>query len=150
MKTYQGRESNHIHVIARGLLVQGEHLILCRVKDAKWMFLPGGHVEDGESAKVALLRELNEEMGIMNGEVVDFLGVCENVFNLEEDVLQHEINIVFKVSIPQNTELSNKEDHIEFVKIETKDLANQKFLPESLKSSLVSWLQNGEKFFKEI
>ncbi len=51
---------SHIHLIARGLLLRGDSIILCRVKGAELFFLPGGHIEDGESAKVALLRELCE------------------------------------------------------------------------------------------
>ena len=53
---------SHIHLIARGFLTCGEEIILCQTKDAKWFFLPGGHIEDGESARATLLRELREEI----------------------------------------------------------------------------------------
>lgn len=146
---FQGPKS-HIHLIARGLLVCGEKIILCRVKGAKWFFLPGGHIEDGESARATLLRELQEELGLNNYKITSFIGVCENIFLLEEGVSQHEINIIFRVEIPQEASLSAKEEHIEFVSIPENDLRDYKILPSTLKDGLLEWLRYGKPFLKEI
>jgi len=149
MTILQGPKS-HIHSIARGLLVHGEEIILCRVKDAKWFFLPGGHIEDGESARTALLRELHEEIGSSNYKINSFIGVCENIFSLEKDVLQHEINIIFKVDVPNELKVNTKEDHIEFVSIAKNNLKDYKILPATLKDGLIEWLENEKPFLKEI
>ena len=149
MKKYQSRNSS-IHIIARGLLFQGEKVILCHVKDKDWFFLPGGHVEDGESARMALFRELNEEIGEAEYKITSFLGVCENVFSLGEDAFQHEINIVFKVEIPENFIVSTKEDHIEFKAIKKEELTNYKILPDKLKGGLLDWIISNKPFIKEI
>ena len=149
MKRFQWPKS-HIHSIARGLLVHGEEIILCRIKDAKWFFLPGGHIEDGESARVALLRELHEEIGIGDYKITSFIGVCENIFPVEEDILQHEINIIFEVNVPHGLEVNSKEDHIEFVSIIKKNLKDYKILPATLKDCLIEWLENKKPFLKEI
>ncbi len=146
---FQDPES-HIHLIARGLLMYKEEIILCRVKGSKWFFLPGGHIEDGEPARVALLRELNEEIGTGNYEVASFIGVCENVFPLEEGILQHEINIAFKVNVPDDLEVNTKEGHIEFVSIDKADLKNYNILPAALKDGLIEWFNDAKPFFKEI
>ena len=146
---FQGPKS-HIHSIARGLLVRGEEIILCRVRDAKWFFLPGGHIEDGESARATLLRELHEEIGTNDYKITSFVGVCENVFPLEDGVSQHEINIIFKVDVPREVWVNTKEDHIEFVNVAVSDLKDYKILPATLKDGLLEWLKNGKPFLKEI
>ena len=149
MTRFQGPKS-HIHSIARGLLVRGEEIILCRVKNEKWFFLPGGHIEDGESARATLLRELREEIGTSDYKITSFVGVCENVFPLEDDVSQHEINIIFKVDVPREVWVNTKEDHIEFVNVAVSDLKDYKILPATLKDGLLEWLKNGKPFLKEI
>ena len=144
------RPKSHIHSIARGFLVRGEEIILCRVKGAGWFFLPGGHIEDGESARVTLLRELHEEIGTGNYKVTSFVGVCENIFPLEEGISQHEINIIFKVDVPQEIQLNTKEDHIEYVGVAKKNLRDYKILPAALKDGILEWLENKKPFLKEI
>ena len=146
---FQGPKS-HIHSVVRGLLVHGEEIILCKVKDAKWFFLPGGHIEDGESARAALLRELHEEIGTSDCKITSFVGVCENIFLLEDDVSQHEINIIFKVDVPQEVQINTKKDHIEFVSTAKKNLKDYKILPTALEDGLLEWLENGKPFLKEI
>lgn len=149
MTKYESPKS-HIHLIARGLLARGEEVILCRVKDAKWFFLPGGHIEDGESARTALLRELKEEIGEGDYNVTSFVGACENIFSLDEDTLQHEMNIVFKVEVPREVKIGTKEDHIEFVTVAKKDLKDYKILPATLKEGLLSWIGDEKPFLKEV
>lgn len=149
MSVYQGPKS-HIHNIARGLLIHGEEIVLCRVKDANWFFLPGGHIEDGESARTALLRELHEEIGERDYRINSFIGVCENIFSLGEDILQHEINLIFEVNVPDDFKINSKEDHIEFVSIAKKNLGKYKVLSAPLKAGLLKWLENGEPFLKEL
>jgi len=58
-------ETDHqIETIARGLLIEQGHLLLCRAVRAGYRYLPGGHVEFGERAGVALEREFIEECGL--------------------------------------------------------------------------------------
>lgn len=125
-------------------------MILCRAKGADWFFLPGGHVENGESIKNAISRELHEEIGEGDYAVSSFIGICENIFSLKEDVLQHEMNIIFEVNVPHNYIIISKEDHIEFVNVRKNELEKYKILPIKLKEGLGEWLKNKEVFLKEI
>jgi len=146
---FQHPESN-IHLIARGFLVYGEEIILCKIKNTERFFLPGGHIKDGESARAALLRELHEELGSGDYEISSFIGVCENIFSREDGVFQHEINIIFKVDVPQELQISSKEDHIEFVNIAKENFKDYKILPVAIKEGLLEWLDNNSPFLKEI
>lgn len=144
---FRGPKS-HIHFIARGLLMRKENIILCRVKGADWFFLPGGHIEDGESAKTALLRELKEEIGKGDYNITNFVGAYENVFSLNERVLQHEMNIIFAVNIPKDYKIKTKETHIEFVSTPKNSLKNYKILPPSLRDRIIEWLISNRPFFE--
>jgi ADP-ribose pyrophosphatase YjhB (NUDIX family) len=141
---------SHIHLIVRGLIIQGENIILCHIKGAHYFFLPGGHVENGESVETALLREFNEEMEGSEYEISSFIGACENIFLLKEDIRQHEMNIILKVVVPENIELKSKEDHLEFVSVKKDDFKNQTVFPEKIKEGIIDWFDNGKTFFKEI
>ena len=141
---------SHMHLISRGLLSQGDDFILCHIKGSDWFFLPGGHIENGESAKTALIRELEEEIGFNKYEIESFIGVCENIFLREEDKFQHEINIIFKVKIPEDIDVKSIEDHIEFVKVKKEELKNYKILPNKIKEGIIDWLDSKKSFFKEI
>ena len=57
------------HQVVAAMLVSGGAVLLChRSTDRQWYpdtwDLPGGHIEPGESAERALVRELQEELGI--------------------------------------------------------------------------------------
>lgn len=58
------------HQVVAGLLVQAGTVLLChRSASRRWYpsvwDLPGGHIEHGETAADALVRELSEELGIL-------------------------------------------------------------------------------------
>lgn len=138
----------NIHFISRGLLVQGENIVLCRMVGSKWYFLPGGHIENGENAKEALLRELEEEISSANYRIGDFLGVCENTFELSENVLQQEVNLVFAVEVPHDLSIEAREGHIEFVMIPKSELLDYKILPVGIKEGVIEWLKSAKVFNK--
>ena len=56
---------NNIHALARAIIIDQDQILLCRKLDStlKRYFLPGGHIEVGESAREAVVRELVEESG---------------------------------------------------------------------------------------
>lgn len=49
---------------ARAIIKQDEKILLICVNDAPYYHLPGGHVEVGESSEAAVIREIQEEVGI--------------------------------------------------------------------------------------
>lgn len=84
------------HYRVAGVAVTPTHVLLHHyVKDTHWS-LPGGHVEAGESAAIALRREMQEETGL-TVKVGRLLWVMENFFNDNgKDVNDHhELGLYF-------------------------------------------------------
>ena len=101
-----------IEIIARGVCVQEGKILLCRAKGGATTYLPGGHVEFGETGRQALVREVKEEMGV-DAETGAFLGVVENAF--EQHGKPHaEVNLVYELKVPPATLARACEDWIEF------------------------------------
>lgn len=72
---------NNIHVLSRAMIIDQRHILLCKTLDLPviFYFLPGGHVEHGESVETSLLRELMEETGAQY-KIKRFLGCLEYRF----------------------------------------------------------------------
>ncbi|MHB1395098.1 MAG: NUDIX domain-containing protein [Clostridia bacterium] len=52
------------HMIVRAVIISDYHILLAHQKGADNTFLPGGHIEIGESAVAALKREVREELDL--------------------------------------------------------------------------------------
>lgn len=105
----------HFHIRARALLFSNGQILLAHRKGAANTYLPGGHVDPGESAKTTIVRELDEELGV-KGKVTSFLGVVEHGYEVDR-VFHQELNLIFLVEETQlNWEipLQSKESHLEF------------------------------------
>lgn len=104
------------HFITRAVLLRENNILLAHQKGANNTFLPGGHVEIGESAVSALKREIYEELHL-EAEVLGYLGAVEAGWK-DGEVEHYEINHLFKAKI-KNIEVCNSllsyEDHLEFL-----------------------------------
>lgn len=129
-----------IEVIARGLVEAGGVVLLCRNLAHGHSYLPGGHVEFGEPASVALAREFQEEAGLVV-EVGDLLLAHEHVFR-QQAKMRHELNLVFSVrlegmSTEQLPRVVSCEQEIAFEWRHTSQLGRAKLVPDGM----VMWLE---------
>ena len=125
MKEY---ELAGIETIARGVCVIDGKILLCKAKGGKTTYLPGGHIEFGETGRQALVREIREELGL-DSTIGAFLGVVENSF-LQHGKPHAEINLVYELSLAAG-EARAKEDWIEFEWRPLSDLGD--LLPEAFR-----------------
>ncbi len=125
-----------IETIARGVCVQNGKVLLCKAKGGSSTYLPGGHIEFGETGRQALVREMKEEMGV-NATAGALLGVVENQFR-QQGKPHAEINLVFRLDIPAGTAAEAREDWIEFEWRDLSDLDAANLLPAEMKRFLIA------------
>jgi len=90
-------ELSGIENIARGICIVGGKVLLCRGKGLDSTYLPGGHIEFGETGREALVREMKEETG-RDAKAGAFVNVVENSF-LQKGKRHCEINLVYEMEI---------------------------------------------------
>ena len=93
----------HIETIARGVCVIDGKVLLCYPKDRSYAYLPGGHIEFGETGREALVREMKEETGL-DATAGDLLGVVESQF-VQKGERHCEINLIYEMKIESKSEV---------------------------------------------
>ncbi len=117
-----------IETIARGVCIKEGKLLICRAKGGKTSYLPGGHIEFGETGRAALCREIKEELGL-EAKTGAFLGVVENSF-LQHEKPHAEINLVYELILEDNAlNAVAQEDWIAFVWCPLTELKSARLLP---------------------
>ena len=124
------RVPDSVEILARGVALRGDDVLVCRNVKHGYCFLPGGHVEPGEAASEACAREFMEESG-MAVRVGPLLLVAEARFE-QAGRSRHEINLVFHVepdaaSWPQD--VPSLERKIAFEWVARDQLHAERFLP---------------------
>jgi 8-oxo-dGTP diphosphatase len=129
-----------IELIARGVLRKGQHLLVCRNVEQGYVYLPGGHVEFGESAQRALEREFLEETGLSVEAGACGL-VTESLFEQRGEA-KHEYSLVFHVEHQGSMDLldglKSRESHIAFDWVDLAAVGDLDLRPVSVRAWLVT------------
>lgn len=125
----------HIETIARGVCVKDGKVLLCHPKDRSYAYLPGGHIEFGETGREALVREMKEETGL-DATAGNLLGVVESQF-VQKGERHCEINLIYKMSLvsglSSSSPLSALEDWICFDWADCDKIDSVNLLPLEMK-----------------
>ena len=130
-----------IELIARAVIVADGYLLLVRTKGYSNTYLPGGHVEFGERAEAALVRELKEELGVAVT-LGRFLGAVEHAWD-DTSGAHHELNLVFAAALPGVTTpvpVPPREPHLEVLWHPLGRLTEQRLLPEVFCTVVPEWI----------
>jgi len=133
------------HLRVRALIYHKGQFLVVRTKNGSHSFLPGGHVETGESVTAALQREIMEECG-RSCEIKEYLGAIENAW-IEDGVRQWEITHFFHAIISDledNPNVVPLEEGFDLLWIVPDEFEKLNFLPEPLRDLMKSWA-NGDK-----
>jgi 8-oxo-dGTP diphosphatase len=131
-----------IELIVRALVAEGSRLLLAQPTGEAWYFLPGGHVEPGEPAAVALRRELDEELGIRDVSIGGVLAITENRY-ADERGDHHEVNLVHRVAVRGVID-GSREAHLGFRWVERSGLDDVEIRPASIADLLRSGISGPE------
>lgn len=126
-----------IEVLARGVLIEHGRVLVCRNLAKGYVYLPGGHVEPGETAAEAVARELTEEAGLTVR-----VGACLAVAEVLVPDLRpplHELNLVFHVERDNQDPITSREPGLGFEWIELAQAVDTDLRPRALKA----WLMDG-------
>ena len=127
-----------IQTIGRCVMLSKGCVLLCRDLKGGYSYLPGGHVEPGETAFQAIQRELQEEVGteVRDGTIVM---IAEHLYR-QRGKPKHEINLVFHVehSLDALREVASLESHIEFWWAELASLPEIDLRPEFMRAWLLT------------
>jgi len=94
------------HLRAAAVILEDGHVLLHRLKGELVWALPGGRVEPGEPAALAVVREMREETDESLG-CGDLLFVVENFFE-HNGTPQHEIGLYFRSTLPAESRMHDK------------------------------------------
>ena len=134
------------HLRVRAVIERKGKVLTVRTKDGSHSFLPGGHVEIGESATVALARELKEELGV-SSKIESYLGAIENAWT-EGDTRHWEITHFFEITLPEVKDdevIAPAESGFDVVWAEPSEFEKLNFLPVPLRGFLADWLKGVRK-----
>jgi 8-oxo-dGTP diphosphatase len=140
--------SMQFHYLCRGIIEVEGMVLLAHQIGAAHTFLPGGHIDLGESAETALIREIREETGKVAA-ISYFIGAVEAGWK-EEGMTHHEINLVFQAEmagVDNKEPIKSLESHIEFLWADIQHLESHNLLPKAMIRCLLTWQKSNGAFW---
>ena len=132
-----------IELAVRAIIINKNKILLCQLKNSRYYFLPGGHIEFGETAENSLHRELKEEFGaaIIDSKVI---GLVENFF-ISKNIKHHEINLIYYTHL-KSIPIKSLEKHLLIYWLPLTDIKKIHLEPRVLGQAIIVWTKNKKHF----
>ena len=118
-KEYPNNGVNHIRKVARAILFNDKHQVCLLHLEGEDMFgsrnyyeTPGGGVDDNETFEEAVVREVDEEVGV-KAHLISFVGEVEDYYNL---IKRKNINRYFILKIDSSTHIHHESKGDDLIK----------------------------------
>lgn len=143
-----------IHNVSRAVIISENHILLAyNPINFSFYYLPGGHIDPGESSESAIIRELKEETGFYFKKN-KFLGCLEYFFDCKyygKGCHEHEYNFIFLMesdNLKYGVIPEQQEEHIYFKWIPLVDLMYLYLEPKPLAELINLWINSeNDNFF---
>ncbi|RRJ61697.1 NUDIX domain-containing protein [Paenibacillus oralis] len=134
-------EAEKYHVLARGIILSQDCLLVAHCIGMDNTFLPGGHVEFREGIRKTLAREIHEELGL-TCEVKQYIGAVEADYE-DQGIYHQEINHLFITELegadPTRNPVS-QEKHLEFYWIPIDEMELHHLLPAPIRKVIKNYV----------
>jgi ADP-ribose pyrophosphatase YjhB (NUDIX family) len=127
-----------IEIILRAIIIHDGKILLCVNPETRTYYLPGGHLEFGETVDECLRREMREEIDREIGGI-EILAPLENFYTRDGERL-HEINLIVRTTVLGDGLESIKalESHVTYAWVPIGRLSEIKLLPESIRKYIIN------------
>ncbi|MEX0930280.1 MAG: NUDIX domain-containing protein [Candidatus Paceibacterota bacterium] len=137
---------NDVEYIARGVICNNSEILLCKNIVEGHYYLPGGHIEEGETSAEALAREMSEESNRTITATI-YLKAIENEYDREGKRVREKFD-VFLARLSDTNGVQSIEKHIDFEWLPVDELSSVNFLPWQIIPEIISAIESNRSFWQ--
>ena len=131
-------DDTKLNIRVGAIIKYKDKFLIEKNKNVDFSVIPGGRIKSLENSKIALIREIKEEIGIdISNETFEIISLIENFFEFNNQKY-HELYFIYKINLPENYNLKDNFKNLDnkdaYYNLITKEELNKiKIMPNILK-----------------